>query len=360
MRKYQYWLSNIPGIGNRTIHHLIQMYGDAREVYFSKESRLQAVPKLSKTQQESILESKKTWDLERQEEKLQESGISFFCIENDDFPEKIRNIYDAPYSFYCKGKLPDQKEKSIAIVGARRCSEYGRAVALELGEKFAKKNVSVISGMALGIDAFGHWGAIRGKGKTYAVLGCGVDVCYPPTNRSLYEKILQTGGIISEYPIGTQPVAKLFPARNRLISAFSDAVIVVEARRKSGSLITADFALEQGKDIYAVPGGIYDDLSLGCNDLIRQGAGIVTGANALLTDLNFTSSDDMEQLTLEKILLEKHESLVYSCVDLRPRSIDELLRKTGLSVQELILTVTALQEKNLIEESFKNYYIRRN
>lgn len=360
MRKYQYWLSNIPGIGNRTIHKLIQMSGSARELYFWKEAQFALVPKLTKIQQESILESKKNWNLEKQDEKLQESGVSFYCIENEDFPEKIRNIYDAPYSFYCKGRLPSPNKKTVAIVGARRCSEYGRAVALELGEKLANANVGVVSGMALGIDSFGHWGAIRGGGNTYAVLGCGVDVCYPASNRTLYGKILENGGIISEYPIGTQPVAKLFPARNRLISAFSDATIVVEARRKSGSLITADFALEQGKDIFAVPGGIYDDLSLGCNDLIRQGAGIVTSMDSLLSDLDLEPSNTMEQMTLEKILLEKHESLVYSCVDLRPRSIDELLRKTGLSVQKLIETLVVLQEKNLIEESFKNYYIRRN
>lgn len=360
MRRYQYWLSNISGIGNQTIHKLLQMAECAEQIYFLKKEQLQLIYEMTELQVEEILLSKKNWDLDEQYEKLLEKGISFYCEENDNYPEKLRTIHDSPYSFYCKGRLPDQNEKLIAIVGARRCSEYGRAVALELGEKLANANVGVISGMALGIDSCGHWGAIKGKGRTYAVLGSGADECYPRTNRDLYQKILECGGVVSEYPPGTLPIAKLFPARNRLISAFSDATIVVEARKKSGSLITADFALDQGKDIFAVPGGIYDELSSGCNCLIRQGAGIISSVDEFLQEMDFLKPQEIYQTNFRKLLLEKDETLVYSCVDLRPKSIEELLLQTGLPLQEMVRILAKLQQMNLLEESFKNYYIRRN
>jgi DNA processing protein len=281
-------------------------------------------------------------------------------LEEAGYPEKLKRTADAPYGLYLKGRLIENDMPTVAIVGARMCSEYGRIMALELGRALADRKAGVVSGMAYGVDTAGHQGALQAAGKTVAVLGGGVDVVYPAANRRLYEEILEKGGtILSEYPPGTQPLARYFPARNRIISGLSDVVIIVEAKEQSGSLITADYALEQGKDIYAVPGRVTDALSAGCNNLIRQGAGIISDVGEFLKELNFIGESGDIQQNFQKILLEKEELLVYSCVDLRPKSIEELLQKTGLPVPKMLGILASLEQKGFINETFKNCYIRR-
>lgn len=358
--KYQYWLANIRGIGNHNIHRLLQAVDCAEELYFLKEEQIEKIPGISLRKVHALVESRKTWDLDAELMKLSEKGIDFWSEEMPHFPEALKTIADAPYAIYVKGRFPPPDSFNVAVVGARTCSPYGRNAARELGKKLASAGIGVVSGMALGIDAYSHWGAIEGKGDTFAVLGSGVDVCYPASNKALYDKILEQGGIISEYPPGTQPVAKLFPARNRIISAISKLVVVVEARERSGSLITADYALEQGKDIYAVPGGIYDSLSRGCNELIRQGAGIISDVDTFLEELDFVPRQNFHPEKIKKLCLEKDERLVYSVISLLGKNIDTLLKETELELPEMIETLASLQQKGLIEESFKNFYRRRN
>ena len=357
--KYQYWLSNIPGIGNRAITKLLRQAGSAREVYYLKREQLEKIYGLSETQVQAILERKENWDLEEKYAGLSESGIDFISREMERYPECLKNIADPPYSIYVKGCLPDFSGKRAAIVGARRCSDYGCAMARKIGQRLSENGVEIISGLASGVDANGHIGALKGAGRTFAVLGCGVNVCYPSSNRELYDRILKTGGIISEYPPETKPLACLFPARNRIISAFSDMVIVVEAKKRSGSLITADFALEQGKDVYAVPGRITDALSQGCNDLIRQGAGIINDVEDFLKTEHLCTEETDGQENFHKLLLEKDESMVYACLSLRPKSLEELLRQTGYTMPELADILQRLIHREMITEKFKNYYIRR-
>ena len=357
--KYQYWLSNIPGVGCKTIHRLLGQAGSAEEIYFLKKEQLEKLAGLSDRQVLAITERKMDWDLEEKYAKLGENGTTFLSYEMDSYPEQLRNIVDAPYSLYVKGKLPDFSKKRVAIVGARMCSDYGKTMAERIAEKLACCGAEVISGMARGIDAYGHIGALKAGGDTFAVLGCGVNVCYPRTNQKLYESILAQGGIISEYPPDTEPIAQLFPARNRIISALSDVVVVVEAKERSGSLITADFALEQGKDIYAVPGRSTDTLSQGCNNLIRQGAGILNSVEDFAKDLELCMKVDAVQENFNKLLLEKDESLVYACLSLRPKSMEELLKKTGFAMPQMADILQRLIQKDFITESFKNYYIRK-
>lgn len=357
--KYQYWLSNIPGVGCKTIHRLLGQAGSAEEIYFLKKEQLEKLAGLSDRQVLAITERKMDWDLEEKYAKLGENGTTFLSYEMDSYPEQLRNIVDAPYSLYVKGKLPDFSKKRVAIVGARMCSDYGKTMAERIAEKLACCGAEVISGMARGIDAYGHIGALKAGGDTFAVLGCGVNVCYPRTNQKLYESILAKGGIISEYPPDTEPIAQLFPARNRIISALSDVVVVVEAKERSGSLITADFALEQGKDIYAVPGRSTDALSQGCNNLIRQGAGILNSVDDFAKDLELCMKVDAVQENFNKLLLEKDESLVYACLSLRPKSMEDLLKKTGFPMPQLADILQRLIQKDFITESFKNYYIRK-
>lgn len=355
---YAYWFANISEIGNRMKQKLLLAAGSAKELYFLPESQLKKLSDVEPEVIDKLLQARKV-STEPAYETLCELGISFVTLEDETYPEKLRQIPDAPYALYIKGRLPDENQKRIAIVGARMCSEYGRAVAVRLAKSLAARGICVVSGMARGIDTAGHTGALEADGITCAVLGCGVDICYPKSNEQLYHNILERGCILSEYPPGTQPLPALFPQRNRIISGLSDAVVVVEAKARSGSLITADQALEQGRDVYAVPGRIYDTLSAGCNGLIRQGAGMISSIEDFVKELDVSEINEYRQEKLENLLLEKEESLVYSCVDLRPRNVEELLQKTKLSMPVLAQILAQLQQKGYITETFKNYYIRQ-
>ena len=207
------------------------------------------------------------------------------CKTDDAYPRRLRELASMPEELYVIGELPDDSQPSVAIVGARMCSGYGRRTAYEFGRILAGKGVQVISGMASGIDSSAQEGALDGGGKSFAVLGGGADVCYPRGNTTLYNRLKEQGGIISEQPAGTAPLSFYFPARNRIISGLSDLVLVVEAKSRSGSLITVDFALTQGRTVYAVPGRVGDALSDGCNYLIAQGAGIAYAPEAILNEL---------------------------------------------------------------------------
>lgn len=273
-KKYAYWLCNLPGIGNKTIEKLLQhCKGGARGVYQAGEKRWRQV--LSAGQLESIKQNTVQWRMEEEYEKLRTQEIAFLTKEDPEYPKRLRDIPDAPYGIFYKGRLPGQDKVSVAIVGARECSPYGSYVAAELGKYLGKRGVQIISGMARGIDCISQEAALTAGGTSFGVLGCGVDICYPAQNRRLYEKLIAEGGILSTFPPGVLPKSQHFPLRNRIVSGLADAVVVIEARQKSGTLITVDMALEQGREVYVVPGRITDRLSDGCNSLIKQGAGIL-------------------------------------------------------------------------------------
>lgn len=201
------------------------------------------------------------------------------------YPERLKNISGAPEELYVLGRLPEEDRLSVAVIGARDCSEYGKYVAREIGAVLGSNNISVVSGMARGIDGISQEAALNAGGNSFAVLGCGVDVCYPEANRQLYERLKISGGILSEYPPGSPALAWHFPPRNRIVSGLADVVAVIEARVKSGTLITVDMALEQGREVYAAPGRMTDRLSDGCNRLIKQGAGILLSPEEFLREL---------------------------------------------------------------------------
>ncbi len=205
--------------------------------------------------------------------------------EDPGYPERLKNISGAPKKLYVLGSLPEEGRLSVAVIGARDCSEYGKYVAKELGTALGGSGISVISGMARGIDGISQEAALDAGGSSYAVLGCGVDICYPEANRQLYERLKSGGGIISEYPPGAPALACHFPPRNRIVSGLADVVVVIEARIKSGTLITVDMALEQGREVYVVPGRLTDRLSDGCNRLIKQGAGILLSPEDFVREL---------------------------------------------------------------------------
>lgn len=356
--EYSYWLSSLRGVGSAVKRRLAAAAGGARALYGMGEGELMAIEGVSEKLARLICESKGK-NFAEALSRIGERGIDFISIEDGSYPPMLRAVPDAPYGLYAKGRLPGEGQRCVAIVGARGCSEYGRAMAKKIGAALSKNGVWVVSGLAYGIDAAGHAGAVSAGGLTCAVLGCGVDVCYPEANRALLCDILKTGSAISEYPPGTSPRPGFFPQRNRIIAGMCEAVVVVEARERSGSLITADQALEQGRDVYAVPGRVTDDLSRGCNCLIRQGAGIISGVDEFLLELGISPENAPVQADMKNLLLEKDESMVYSCVDLRPRGIEELLDKTGIPLPALIGILSRLEQRGYVAETFKNRYVRR-
>ena len=277
-----------------------------------------------------------------------------------EYPEKLRNYPRMPKELYVLGTLPEQQKPSIAIVGARMCSVYGRIQAFRYAKYLSEAGVQVISGLASGIDAEGHKGALEGGTATYAVMGNGVDICYPSGNRRLYERILRSkGGILSEYPPGTHAQSYHFPIRNRIISALADVVLVVEAKEKSGSLITARYAMEQGKSVYAVPGPVNESLSSGCHKLIYDGAGIAYSPEILLEEWGIYRKNAQKEEEKKKITLASELKLVYSGLGLRPKTVDDLVRETGLLPEKIRSGLLELELMGVVRETGRNYYIKQ-
>ncbi|MBQ2803894.1 MAG: DNA-processing protein DprA [Lachnospiraceae bacterium] len=269
---YAYWLNHLSGIGNKSIANLMKVMGTAKKIYHAKEAELAMV--LRPKQLETLKMVRKQWRLVEEYEKLERLGICFTYIGDGNYPKRLQHIPDVPYGIYYKGLLPRDELPAVAIIGARDCSQYGSYVAAELGKYLGERGVQVISGMARGIDGISQQAALEAGGISFGVLGCGVDVCYPASNREIYDSLLRKGGVLSLCPSGTMPAAQNFPPRNRIVSGLADAVVVIEARNKSGTLITVDMALEQGKEVYVMPGRVTDRLSDGCNRLLKQGAAV--------------------------------------------------------------------------------------
>ncbi len=287
-----------------------------------------------------------------------ENDIQYIARDDARYPEYLRHYSGMPKGLWLLGRLPDPARPSVAIVGARDSSPFGDQTARWFASELAAAGVQIISGMAWGIDGMAHEGALEAGGDTFAVLGCGVDVCYPSGHRRLYESLIARGGVLSELEPGSPPLAYHFPLRNRIISALSDLVLVVEARAKSGSLITADLALEQGKEVFAVPGRVTDDLSRGCLNLIRQGAGLASSPAAVLEALGISENQDIFYKKNKKVLLANDENIVYSWLRLQPVSLEELVGKTGFSVSKTLAVLMGLELKGCIREVQKNHYVR--
>lgn len=273
---YWIWLSRIEGLNPKVLNDLIKKYKHPKVLWDrAKEELIQEGMK--EAYANKITDSKYRVGLDRYLEYMKNNNIDIINIYDENYPDKLRKIYDPPIVIYIKGNKEILNEKAMAIVGCRLCTKYGETQAKKLAYNLSMNNINVISGLARGIDSHAHKGSLMSVGKTIAVVGCGLDRVYPEENKGLFNQIINQGGaIISEYVIGTKPLARNFPRRNRIISGLSDGVIVVEAREKSGTLITVDFALEQGKDVYAVPGNIDNPNAYGTNNLIKQGAKVIT------------------------------------------------------------------------------------
>ena len=292
-------------------------------------------------------------------EEKPEERIRQISSKSAEYPQKLNNYPKMPEILFVKGNLPDAKKPTAAIVGARACSPYGRIQAFRYAKILSSAGVQIISGMAYGIDAEAHKGALEGGTPTYAVLAGGVDICYPSGNRPLYARILrENGGILSEQPPGMRARNYFFPARNRIISGLADLVLIVEAREKSGSLITAQWALDQGKIVYAVPGPVNEALSMGCHKLIYDGAGIAYSPEILLRELGLNCENKVKSPEKNDLGLASDLKLVYSCLDLRPKNPDYIVRKTGFSPAQVSNCLVELTLRGLIRESGRHYYVK--
>lgn len=282
--KYWIWLSRIEGLGPIKIKQLLELYKTPEKIWELNKDELMKVKGIGEKIADEILKIEYRENLEQYVEYMKKYNIGIVTILDSDYPKMLKHIYDAPVVLYYKGNRELlNNENIIAMIGSRQCTDYGKEVSVKLAYELAKKGICIVSGMAKGIDSYSHIGCIKAGGKTIAVLGSGVDYIYPKENVRLYNAILQTGGlIVSEYIIGTKPNKLNFPARNRIISGLSKGVVVVEAKEKSGTLNTVDFALEQGKDVFVVPGNITSLNSEGTNELIKQGARCITSIEDIL------------------------------------------------------------------------------
>lgn len=357
-REYWMWIASVECLYFDKIKKLIEDFGSVKNIYQANEKELMIKGGLEDKEIELIMKRKVEFNATKYLDALEEKDIHFVCIEDNNYPKKLHPFDHKPYYLFYKGKLPDEEIPVVAMVGARACSGYGRNMAKSLGRELSNNGVQIVSGMARGIDTYSGLGALEGKTPTFAVLGCGVDICYPTENIELYQDILKNGGIISEYPPGISPVAWHFPQRNRIISGLADKILVVEAKEKSGSLITVEWALEQGKDIMAVPGRVGDKLSSGCNRLIKTGAGIVTSYKDVLEELKYVVFNGTNKNNNEEKILEKEFLMLYSELGLQPKNIYEIMETTGLEYERLTEMLLQLQLKGLVEQPMYNYYSR--
>lgn len=352
-RIYVAALQKIPGIGNARIKKLMAFFGDAQQAWQAKPSDLACCKILDEPTCRTFLMLRAKLDIVKIANQWERQGISL-CREGDAcYPALLQNIFDPPVLLYYIGNLPMSKQL-IAVVGARKSSVYGRNAAHMFGSELASVGVCVVSGAARGIDTAAHKGALD-KGTTIAVLGCGVDVSYPPENRQLLGQIATRGGaVLSEYPPGTAPHPAFFPARNRIISGLSKGVVVVEAAERSGALITAEQALDEGRDVFAVPGSIFSDSSKGVHRLIKQGAKLVDNVNDILEEYDWG-----RHAGPPAVQLSAEESAVYGKMDFeQPVSLEELAVTTRLPVSTISYLLLQLELRGLVTAQGACCYIR--
>lgn len=357
------WFYDLKSVGEITRINLLSACKTVEDIFYGRLENISDY--LNKSQYKEIEGTRCLSKLEELYGKVIERGIKILRKNDEEYPDKLKNIYDPPGILYIKGDLKksvNDTDCNIAMVGSRKADTYGREVSYHFARTLAEEGITIISGLALGIDGYSHRGALAANGYSVGVLGCGINITYPASHAELFCEMERNGAIVSEYGLDMEPFKSNFPRRNRIISALSDGVLVVEAGENSGSLITADFALEQGKQIYAIPGRLYDRNNIGTNNLIKQGAIMVTEPRDILLDLRGSTAVDKPvtgdcRMADVKNALAPLEKMVYSCLSLNPVYIDELVNKLNIGVKDLISTLYSMQEKGVIKEVVKGYYI---
>ena len=346
----------VPNMGPVRTRQLVDHFGSPEAAWGAPEAALRSTG-LSPALAASVAEARHNIDLAAEVNKLDSHGVEAVSIDSPGYPRLLRHIPAQPTVIYVKGSYEPIDDLAIGIVGTRRSTTYGADMTRLIAGDLARAGVTIVSGLARGIDTIAHEAALSAGGRTIAVCGCGLDTIYPPQNRRLAARIIEQGALISEYPIGVPPDGPHFPARNRIISGLSRGVLVIEAPRRSGALITSSFALDQGRDVYAVPGSAMSRQSEGCHELIRSGASLVTSADHILEDLNVTASQSAVQSRM--VLPETDaEKLLLACIGAEPRHINELSMDTGIPIHEANGTLLTMELKGLIRQSGAQHYVR--
>ncbi len=359
-KEYLYMITHVPGLGAVSVRRLKEYFGTYKAVWKCNENMLLKSGIVTEKRAKGFVEKRKMEDeLRRSYEQLEMKGIRYITHFEADYPERLIPHRDSPAGLFVKGEIPDDHVPTVAIVGARNCTEYGKQAADYLAYELAKHDIQILSGLALGVDRAAHEGCLRASGKTFAVMGCGVNICYPRENYHLFHTIEESGGVISEFVPGTAPAAMNFPMRNRIISALSDAVIIVEARDKSGSLITGDLALEQGKEVFALPGRINDPLSAGCNRLLQMGAAVCLGPKDVLEFFGMNTDETLRENKKSEKSLAKRENMVYSFIDSRPKTLEEIVTNCQISVTEALESLMTLELSGFIQSCGNQNYCRK-
>ena len=354
----KYWVAfhHAKFVGPARMARLVERFGDLAVAWAAPASSLRAV--LDERSVESVLKTRAEFDPDRAWEEMERAGIAAICLPDPRYPRLLREVPAPPPVLYVRGALLPEDETAVAIVGTRRSTAAGREMATNLGEGLAGTGVTVVSGLARGIDAVAHQAALAAGGRTIAVLGSGPDVIYPPEHRHLAEQIIEVGAVLSDYPPGRPPDAPNFPARNRIISGLSLGVVIVEAPERSGALITADFAADQGRDVFVVPGSPLAAASAGSNRLLRDGARPVLSADDVLADLRLAGR--AEAATVQQALpLDDEERRVLSVLSAEPQHIDEVALLANLPVATVGGHLVVLELKGLAKNAGALFYARR-
>ena len=357
---FDYWLAAITDLPGHYKIKIKKHFPDLEEFCSLSSDEISRIPWITDPQKTMINRAKPVSCLQREYEQMESLGVRMITWQDPEYPQILDTVHDQPFAVFVKGTLPPAERKTVSVVGARACSPYGKKQTRELTKNLVSAGFSIVSGMASGVDGLAQQTALDSGGYSLAVLGCGANICYPKHHKVLYDKLTEHGGILSEYPLYEQPVKYHFPQRNRLISALSDAVIVIEAREKSGSLITADFALEQGRDIYALPGPVDSPLSCGCHRLIAQGARIILSPEQLIRDLGGTAGITKTAVETGDIPgdLSETEESVYRYLSFTPVKLSELELMTGMDTSLVARTLMGLQLRGLVSELSRQCYIR--
>lgn len=363
-------LCSVPDVGSITAMRLLEAFGSPEGVFAAPREKLLEVPRIGAKLADAISDARQNSDCEKIFARMGELGAKYIHYKDPRYPRTLLPLADKPVGFYCIGEC-DFNAPCIAIVGSRRCSIYGQTVARKFAATFARAGFVVVSGMARGIDTYAHLGALEAGGKTVAVLGCGVDVVYPPENLQLYERIKQSGAVISEFKLGARADRQTFPIRNRIVSGMSLATVVVESDVQGGSMITARLAAEQGRDVFAVPGRIDSHASRGCNTLIREGATLAMSADDIIEELRSTGqvefdfsesqpatfdsqprSESAEPAKKPTIKLSDDEAAIIKIFDAeRVLSADEIAEKSAIPVQKCLALLLMLEIKKVVKKS---------
>ena len=353
----KYWVgfSLIPGIGRVRFAHLEGYFGNLKDAWEAGSAELRRAG-LDSNSVDAISSQRSEISLEAEMEKLERCGVRALTWHDTIYPSRLKEIYDYPPILYIRGSLLPEDEWCLAVVGTRRASVYGRQVTEEIVTELARNKITIASGLARGIDSIAHRSALNAGGRSIAVFACGLDIVYPGENADLARSIIEHGALVSEYPLGTRPRAENFPRRNRIMSGISLGVLIVEAGETSGTLITANLALEQNREVFAVPGSILSPSSHGTNRLIQEGAKLVRDYTDILEELNLTVVAHQMEMK-EVIPATETESLLLKQLGIEPIHVDDVCRRSGLPISTVSSTLTMMELKGLVKQMGAMHYV---